>query len=52
MNYPRTSVWLIMATNQYFNKFKNTAEQTLVQDLVDETIKIHGVDMVYVQELW
>ena len=37
-----------MATNQYFNKFKNTAEQTLVQDLVDETIKIHGVDMVYV----
>ena len=37
-----------MATNQYFNKFNNTAEQTLVQDLVDETIKIHGVDMVYV----
>ncbi len=37
-----------MATNRYFNKFKATNEQTLVQDLVDETIKIHGVDMVYI----
>ena len=37
-----------MATNQYFNKFKNTAEQRLVQDLVDEAIKIHGVNMVYI----
>ena len=36
-----------MATNPYFNKFKNKAEQTLVQDIVDESIKIHGVDMVY-----
>ena len=39
---------LIMATNQYFNKFKNTPEQRLVQDLVDESIKIHGVNMVYI----
>ena len=37
-----------MATNQYFNKFSNSAEQRLVQDLVDEAIKIHGVDMVYI----
>ena len=36
-----------MATNPYFNKFKNKQEQTLVQDIVDESIKIHGVDMVY-----
>jgi hypothetical protein len=36
-----------MATNPYFNKFKSTAEQRLVQDIVDESIKIHGVDMVY-----
>ena len=37
-----------MATNQYFNKFKNTAEQRLVEDLVIEAIKIHGVDCVYI----
>ena len=37
-----------MATNQYFNKFSNSAEQRLVQDLVDEAIKINGVDMVYI----
>ena len=37
-----------MGTNQYFNKFAATNEQTLVQDLVDETIRIHGVDMVYI----
>jgi hypothetical protein len=37
-----------MATNQYFNKFKNTAEQRLVEDLVVESIKIHGVDCVYI----
>ena len=37
-----------MATNQYFNKFAFKNEQTLVQDLVDETIKIHGVDMTYI----
>ena len=37
-----------MATNQYFNKFAARNEQTLVQDLVDEAIKIHGVDMVYI----
>ena len=37
-----------MATNQYFNKFKNKAEQRLVEDLVVESIKIHGVDMIYI----
>ena len=37
-----------MATNHYFNKFNSKAEQRLVQDLVDEAIKIHGVDMIYI----
>jgi len=37
-----------MATNQYFNKFNNKAEQRLVDDLVVESIKIHGMDMVYI----
>ena len=37
-----------MATNQYFNKFSNKAEQNLVEDLVVESIKIHGVDCGYI----
>ena len=37
-----------MAVNQYFNKFNNSPEQNLVQDLVDESIKIHGIDCVYI----
>ena len=36
-----------MPTNPYFNKTTVKSEQTLVQDLVDESIKIHGIDMVY-----
>lgn len=37
-----------MPTNSYFNKFNNVAEQDLVQDLVDEAIQIHGVNMTYI----
>jgi hypothetical protein len=37
-----------MATNPYFNKFKSKPEQQLIDDLVTEAIKIHGIDTVYI----
>lgn len=36
-----------MATNQYFNKFNKRSEQNLVDDLIIESIQIHGHDFVY-----
>jgi hypothetical protein len=36
-----------MATNNYFNNLKSRNEQNLVEDLVIETIKIHGIDIQY-----
>jgi hypothetical protein len=38
-----------MSTNLYFNNFpKNiTSEQLLVEDLVIESLKIHGMDVYY-----
>ena len=36
-----------MSTNHYFNNIKASNEQNLVEDLVIETIKIHGVDVFY-----
>ena len=36
-----------MATNPYFDNFTNTPEQTLIEDLIIESIKIYGHDMVY-----
>lgn len=36
-----------MATNFYFNNFQASAEQTLIEDLVIESIKIYGHDVVY-----
>jgi hypothetical protein len=36
-----------MSTNHYFNNIKANNEQNLVEDLVIETIKIHGVDVFY-----
>jgi len=36
-----------MATNLYFNNFKSHSEQSLVEDLVVESIKIYGHDVVY-----
>lgn len=36
-----------MATNFYFNNFKSSQEQTLVEDLIIESIKIYGHDVFY-----
>lgn len=37
-----------MATNKYFINYNSTAEQSLIEDLVVESIKIHGMDMYYI----
>ena len=37
-----------MATNFYFNNFKNSQEQLLIENLIIESIKIYGQDMYYV----
>jgi len=39
-----------MSVNPYFSNFPNTnsSEQNLVEDLIGETIKIHGVDCYYI----
>jgi hypothetical protein len=36
-----------MSTNHYFNNIRASNEQNLTEDLVIETIKIHGVDVFY-----
>jgi hypothetical protein len=36
-----------MATNKYFINYNSRYEQGLIEDLVVETIKIHGFDMYY-----
>lgn len=36
-----------MATNNYFNNIRASNEQNVVEDLVIEVIKIHGVDVFY-----
>lgn len=36
-----------MATNFYFNNFSNSMEQTLIEDLIIESIRIFGVDVWY-----
>ena len=36
-----------MATNLYFNNFNSQSEQSLIEDLVVESIKIYGHDVVY-----
>ena len=36
-----------MSTSFYFNNFQNSQEQTLIEDLVLESIKIYGHDMFY-----
>ena len=36
-----------MATNFYFNNFQSSGEQTLLEDLIIEAIKIYGEDMYY-----
>lgn len=37
-----------MATNKYFNLYNQKQEQSLMQSLVEETVKIHGIDAVYI----
>jgi hypothetical protein len=37
-----------MATNFFFNNFKSSQEQLLLEDLVVESIRIYGEDMFYV----
>ncbi|NBX50865.1 hypothetical protein EBT25_13280 [bacterium] len=37
-----------MATNFFFNNFRNSQEQTLIEDLIIESIKIYGLDMYYI----
>lgn len=36
-----------MATNFYFNNYQNSQEQTLLENLIIESIKIYGEDMYY-----
>lgn len=36
-----------MSTNKYFNLYKQTSEQRLIDDLIIEAIKIHGIDVYY-----
>lgn len=36
-----------MPTNPYFNNFKNRNEQSLIEDLTIESIKMYGMDVVY-----
>lgn len=37
-----------MATNKYFINYNSKYEQSLIEDLVVETIKIHGLDFYYI----
>lgn len=37
-----------MATNFYFNNFKNSQEQDLLESLIIEAIRIYGQDMYYI----
>jgi hypothetical protein len=37
-----------MATNVHFRNYDNTFEQNLIDDLVIESIKIYGVDLIYI----
>jgi len=36
-----------MATNFYFNNFQGSQEQLLIENLIIESIKIYGMDMLY-----
>ena len=37
-----------MATNTFFNNYAQVQEQTLIDDLIIESIKIYGVDIIYI----
>ncbi len=36
-----------MATNQYFNNYASANEQLLLEDLIIESIRMHGIDVYY-----
>ena len=38
-----------MTTNFYFNNFSNSQEQNLIEELVIESIKIYGQDVIYIK---
>jgi hypothetical protein len=38
-----------MAVNYYFNNFENSSEQGLIEDLIIESIRIHGHDVFYIK---
>lgn len=38
-----------MTTNFYFNNFESSQEQSLIEDLIIESIKIYGHDMIYIK---
>lgn len=40
-----------MATNFFFNNYKSSKEQLLVEDLIIESIKIYGEDMFYIPRI-
>jgi hypothetical protein len=37
-----------MATNFYFSNFSNSMEQNLIEDLIIESIRVHGLDCWYI----
>ena len=37
-----------MTTNFFFNNFQNSQEQILIEDLIIESIKIYGLDVIYI----
>ena len=37
-----------MATNTFFNNYSQVGEQTLIDDLVIESIRQYGVDIIYI----
>ena len=37
-----------MPTNLYVNNFENKPEQKLVNDLLEEVIKFHGIDVHWI----
>ena len=37
-----------MPTNQYINNFGHTQEQSLIEDLIIESIKFYGRDFYYI----
>ena len=40
-----------MATNQYFNNYKASNEQDLLESMIVESIKIKGLDVVYIKRV-